>query len=92
MAWWQWGTLGGDDRGPVPRVAPEEAGFAPRLLPALPGRRRPGADALLLEPRGGLNVLVALAGGAREVTAVEPYGPLVDVLAAAAPAPTTIPG
>ena len=75
-------TFDGDDLSPVPRVAPEEADFASHLLTALPWLLRPGADALILEPRGGLNVLVALAGGAREVTAVEPYGALVDVIAA----------
>lgn len=74
-------TFDGDDLSPVPRIRPDEAVFASHLLTTLPWLLRPGADALILEPRGGLSVLVALAGGAREVTAVEPHGALVDVIA-----------
>lgn len=46
------------------------------LLTALPYRLRPGARALVVEPRGGFDLLVALAEGAGRVTAVEP-NPLV---------------
>jgi hypothetical protein len=43
-----------------------------RYLPlALPFELRPEASALILEPRGGLDVLTALALGAEDVTAVE---------------------
>ncbi len=55
----------------------------PRLLDslptALPFRLRPGARALVLEPGGGLDVLVALGEGARSVAAVE-RNPLVASL------------
>ena len=68
-------TVDGDDLSPISHVAP---GFGPGDLPftdclltALPYRLRPGARALVLEPRGGFDVMVALAEGAGEVTAVE---------------------
>ncbi len=62
----------GDDLAPVPRVAAADADFAPFLLGSLPFALRPGGDAAVLEPRGGLDVVVALAAGAGSVTAVEP--------------------
>ncbi len=71
-------TFDGDDLSPIPRVAAGDADFVPYLLGSLPYELRPGADALVLEPRGGLDVLVALAAGARTVTAVEPNGAAVD--------------
>lgn len=65
-------TFDGDDFSPITLAAPEQADFAS----ALPGRvaylLRPGARVLVLEARGGLDVLAALAGGAQAVTAVEP--------------------
>jgi hypothetical protein len=45
--------------------------FLDYLPTALPYRLRPEADALILEPGGGLDVLLALSEGAREVVAVE---------------------
>jgi hypothetical protein len=39
---------------------------------SLPFMLRPGADALILEPRGGLDVFLARLNGARAITAVEP--------------------
>ncbi len=78
-------TFDGDDLSPIPRLAPEAAEFAPHLLTALPWLLRPDADALILEPRGGLDVLVALAGGARMVTAVEPHGAVLDAIIAVGP-------
>jgi hypothetical protein len=75
-------TFDGDDLSPIPRLAPEAAEFAPHLLTALPWLLRPGADSLILEPRGGLDVLVALAGGAKKVVAVEPHGAVIDVITA----------
>ncbi len=68
----------GDDMSPIPRIT-APADLRPQTgctLHALPYRLRPGARALVLEPRGGWDVWVALAEGARFVTAVEP-NPLV---------------
>lgn len=68
----------GDDLSPVTRVA-MPADLRPQTdctLHALPYRLRPDARALVLEPRGGWDIWVALAEGARSVTAVEP-NPLV---------------
>jgi spermidine synthase len=66
-------TVDGDDLSPISHVAPGVAdlAFTDCLLLALPYRLRPEARTLVLEPRGGFDVLVALAEGAREVTAVE---------------------
>jgi hypothetical protein len=68
-------TVDGDDLSPISHVAPEfgsgDLPFTDRLLTALPYRLRPGARVLVLEPRGGFDVMVALAEGAREVAAVE---------------------
>jgi hypothetical protein len=68
-------TVDGDDLSPISHIAP---GFGPGDLPftdclltALPYRLRPSARALVLEPRGGFDVMVALAEGAGAVTAVE---------------------
>ncbi|MCS7178732.1 MAG: hypothetical protein N0A03_05590 [Anaerolineae bacterium] len=68
----------GDDLSPITHVS-DPAELAPLtdcLLTALPYRLRPGARALVLDPRGGWDLWVALAEGARSVTAVEP-NPLV---------------
>ncbi len=68
----------GDDLSPITRVA-DPAELRPLtdcLLTALPYRLRPQARVLVLDPRGGWDVWVALAEGARTVTAVEP-NPLV---------------
>jgi hypothetical protein len=77
-------TFDGDDLSPIPRVSPAEAGFAPYLLTWLPVSLRPGGTVAVLEPRGGLDVLVALAAGARQVMAVEP-NPLVVAAARETP-------
>lgn len=54
-------------------LLPEEANltFSSYLPLALPFELRPKACVLILEPRGGLDVLAALALGAEKVTAVE---------------------
>ncbi len=68
----------GDDLSPITHVT-DPAELAPLtdcLLTALPYRLRPGARTLVLDPRGGWDLWVALAEGARSVTAVEP-NPLV---------------
>ena len=73
-------TFDGDDLSPIPRIVPDDAQFVRYMLTGLPWRLRPGADTLVLEPRGGLDVLVALAGGASSVTAVEPHGAVIDAI------------
>ena len=68
----------GDDLSPITRLR-DPADLAPLadcLLTALPYRLRPGAHALVIDPRGGFDLWVALAEGAERVTAVEP-NPLV---------------
>jgi hypothetical protein len=56
----------------------EDVDFADYLPGALAYRLRPAASALLLEPHGGLDVLVAFALGARSITAVEPNPLVID--------------
>lgn len=72
-------TLDGDDLSPIPQLVPDEAAYASHLLVSLPWLLRPNAEALVLEPRGGLDVLVGLAGGAASIVAVEPHGVIVDL-------------
>jgi hypothetical protein len=66
-------TVDGDDLSPISQVDPgfTALDFSDCLLTALPFRLRPGAKTLVLQPRGGFDVLVALAEGAHTVTAVE---------------------
>ncbi len=65
----------GDDLSPV--ISPtENLGFAEYLPAYLAFLLRPGARTLVLEPRGGLDIITALAGGVPSVTAVE-YNPLI---------------
>ncbi|MEN8234652.1 MAG: hypothetical protein ABFR89_06980 [Actinomycetota bacterium] len=70
----------GDDLSPIPGLSAGHAEVARHMLTALPWLLRPGADTLVLEPRGGLDVLVALEGGARSVTAVEPHAAVIETL------------
>ncbi len=81
-------TVDGDSLNPITQVSP---GFSALpgpgspslsgcLLTALPYRLRPEARALVLEPRGGFDVLVALAEGARAVTAVEANPLIVEAV------------
>ena len=73
-------TFDGDDLSPVPRLDAGDAAFAHHLLGSLAFRLRPGADVLVLEPRGGLDVLVALANEAESVVAVEPHADAVHMV------------
>jgi len=75
-------TVDGGDLNPISRVEPgfETLGFTDCLLTALPYRLRPGARVLALEPRGGFDVLVALAEGARTVTVVEANPLIVEAV------------
>ena len=73
----------GDDLSPVvlPNSNPAtSSGQASTFVDYMPGaiafRLRPRAEALILEPRGGLDVLIALEMGVRRVTAVE-VNPLI---------------
>ncbi len=65
-------TFDGDDLTPIPLAAQAQATFAPYLLMSLPFQLRPGGEALVLEPRGGLDVFLARVNGAQSITAVEP--------------------
>lgn len=80
-------TVDGDDLSPIPRIEPEDADFAPYLLGSLPYSLRSGGDVLVLEPRGGLDVLVALHEGAGSVTAVEPNRGVLAAARASTPNP-----
>ena len=77
-------TVDGDDLSPISHVTPEfeSLPFTDCLLTALPYRLRPEARVLALEPRGGFDVLVALAEGARVVTAVEANPLIVEAVRA----------
>lgn len=67
----------GDDLSPILRMWGGDAAteslqdFTAHLPVALPYQMRPGARALVLEPRGGLDLWTALAQGATTVVAVE---------------------
>jgi hypothetical protein len=65
-------TFDGDALTPLPSIERSQAAFAPYLLMSLPFMLRPDSDALILEPRGGLDVFLARLTGARSITAVEP--------------------
>jgi len=64
----------GDNLSPITR--PEKLDFVDYLPVSLPYHLRPQAKALIIEPKGGLDALVALHGGASSVVAVE-SNPLV---------------
>jgi len=67
----------GDDLSPAMSMAPE--GDLTGYLPAaLSYRLRPGGRALIVEPRGGLDVWTALSQGAASVVAVESNPLLVE--------------
>ena len=80
-------TVDGDDLSTISHVAPgfTALDFTDCLLTALPYRLRPDARALVLEPRGGFDVLAALAEGARAVTAVEANPLIVEAVRAQGP-------
>ncbi len=66
----------GDDLNPIltlPAAAPQsdDLAFTGYLPTAIAYRLRPGGRALVVEPRGGLEIWAALAQGADHVTAVE---------------------
>ncbi len=67
----------GDDLSPVLKTA-DVQGFTDFLPAALPHRLRPGGRSLVLEPKGGLDVRVALDQAVASVVAVESNPLLVD--------------
>ena len=67
----------GDNLSPVTR--PEKLGFIDYLPVSLPYCLWPKARALIIEPKGGLDVLVALHQGASSVTAVESNPLVIEV-------------
>mgnify|MGYP005844585689 CR=1 FL=1 len=73
----QWSLfVDGDARSPIsgeprPDLPPGSWEALDHLPVVLPFRLRPGAQTLVLEPRGGLDLLVALRQGAENITAVE---------------------
>ena len=75
-------TVDGDDVTYIHRVEPRftDLAYTDCLLGALPYRLRPGAETLVLEPRGGADVVTALAQGARRVTVAEPNPLIVDAV------------
>lgn len=75
----------GDDLNPILALAPETASpddlaFTGYLPTAIAYQLRPAGHVLILEPRGGLEMWVALALGAAHVTAVE-ANPLIGAAA-----------
>ncbi len=80
-------TFNGDDLSPVPRLAPDSDEYALHVLSSLAFRLRPSARALVLEPRGGLDVAIALANGAGSVLAVEPHRDAVEMIRSSGPNP-----
>lgn len=73
-------TFDGDDLSPITSASSAEGGFAGYMPGALAYRLRPGARALILEARGGLDAVVARASGASDVTAVEPNEIAIDAV------------
>ena len=67
----------GDDLSPVMSTAPGDD-FTGYLPAALPYRLRPGGRALIVEPRGGLDLWTALSQGAASAVAVESNPLLVE--------------
>ncbi len=79
-------SLDGESPQPVTLLHPEEFEAAAYLPEAVAFQLRPAARVLVLEPAGGLGVLQALAGGAREVIVTLSSGLVRDAVARAAPA------
>ncbi len=65
-------TVDGGNLSPISqRTAAEDTAFLSHLPSSLPHAIRPNAHVLIIRPRGGLDVAVALEHGAQEVVAVE---------------------
>ncbi len=75
----------GDNLSPITK--PEKLDFIDYLPVSLPYCLRPEAKALIIEPKGGLDVLVALNQGASSVVAVESNPLVIEVARNAFPEP-----
>lgn len=77
-------TVDGDDLNYIHHVPPgfTDLPYTDCLLGALPYRLRPEAHTLVLEPRGGSDLVTALAEGARHVTVVEANPLIVEAVRA----------
>jgi spermidine synthase len=84
-------TFDGDDLSPITLAGPEGAGFADYMPGAVAFHLRPGARVLILQARGGLDVIAARACGASHVTAVEPNEIAVEAMSLAEAIPLADP-
>ncbi len=74
-------TVDGDDLRPITRASDPAVGpFLEHLLTALPYRLTDRPEVLLLEPGGGLDLLLALRMEAEKVVAVEPNPTVVRIV------------
>jgi hypothetical protein len=75
-------TVDGADLNYIHHLRPgfTDLAYTDCLLAALPYRLRPEAEALVLEPRGGSDVVTALAQGASKVTVVEANPLIVEAV------------
>ena len=75
-------TVDGDDVNYIHHIPPgfSDLAYTDCLLGALPYQLRPQGTALVLEPRGGADVVTALAQGASRVTVVEANRLIVEAV------------
>lgn len=75
-------TIDGDHPAPLTRfdLQRDDAAFLHAMLTALPYQLHPEADVLLIEPRGGLDLLQALAQGAGRIVVLEPNPLVLEVV------------
>lgn len=74
-------TVDGDDLRPITRASDAAtAAFLEHLLTSLPYRLADRPEVLLLEPGGGLDLLLALRMGAERVVAAEPNPTVVKIV------------
>jgi len=74
-------TVDGANLSPISRrTAPSDASFLSYLPSSIPYGLRPQASALILRPRGGMDVAVALHLGAKRVVVVEDNPLIVHVI------------
>ena len=74
-------TLDGDNLCPISqRITPEDGIFLSYLPSSVPYRLRENASALIVYPRGGLDVAVALQHQASHITVVEEYEDIVHLI------------